>query len=204
MKVYPPKPEGGALTETDPVGPSSIYGATKVAAEYACTAAFRTQGLPAIVLRLFFQLGPRQAERFATARLAAEIVRIERGEAEPVVRVGGNPGIARDYTDVRDIARAYRLAAVKGEPGETYNVASGRATRAGEIVETLRKLAKKDFRTEARESKKKSGTSGPPAAPGAVTGDFSKFRKATGWEPVIPLERTLAELLEHYRAKLAR
>jgi len=192
-----------AYVETDPVGPDSVYGASKAAAEYAALAACRSQGLPVVVLRLFNHIGPRQSESFAAASFAAQVAGIERGEpgaggeAEPVLRVG-NLDAERDFTDVRDVARAYRLAAVQGKPGEIYNIASGRAAKVGDIVEGLGKLARKKFRVETENRRVRAE---PPAA---VTGDFSKFRRATDWEPEIPLERTLADILEHHRAKLAR
>ncbi len=198
MKVYAPK-RSGACIETDAVGPDSIYGASKAAAEYATLAAFRSQGVPAVVLRLFNHIGPRQSESFAAAGFAAQVAKIERGEAEPVLRVG-NLEAERDFADVRDVARAYRLAALKGKPGEIYNIASGKAVRVGEIVEGLGKLARKKFRVETEAGRVRAEA---PGAAGAVTGDSSKFRKATGWEPEIPLERTLADLLEYHRARSA-
>jgi GDP-4-dehydro-6-deoxy-D-mannose reductase len=115
--------------------------------------------------------------------------------SDPVLRVG-NLQAVRDFSDVRDIARAYVLAATRGEPGEVYNISSGRGHSIRELLDTL--IALSGLEVEVRVDPQRLR----PSDVEILIGDSTKFRERTGWEPTIPLERTLADLLDYWRRRL--
>ncbi len=184
-KVY--APSAGPVTETSPLLPSNPYAASKLCAEALAFAGARD----AVVLRPYNHIGPGQSDDFVCPAVAKQIVRAEAGVEPPEVRVRNwSPRI--DFFDVRDMARAYRLAAERGARGEVYNVATGRPVRVADVVRSLAALARIPLRVH--------GEDGPEDL---STGDASKFRRATGWAPAIPLAKTLADLLDHERAAAA-
>ena len=153
-------------------------------------------GFGVIRARAFNHLGPGQSDRFVASALAARIAANERTGAAAVR--AGNLEARRDFTDVRDVVRAYRMLAVAGEPGEAYNVCSGKARSVRDLAERLLARARHPMRMRAD-----SALMRPVDVP-ELTGDPSKLRAATGWRPEIPLQQTLDDLLDHWRCETAR
>ena len=171
--------------EDAPVDPVSPYGASKAAAELAC---HQARDLDVVVARSFPHIGPGQSERFSVASWVAQLARMqsERGGNLLV----GDLEVARDLTDVRDVCRAYRLLLDRSVPGGTYNVASGDAVPLKRVVDLLVEAAGVPVTVERDPARIR------PAEVRVVAGDASELRVATGWEPTIPLERTLVDMLE--------
>ncbi len=186
-----------ALSESWPLTPTSPYGASKAAQTLLALGLFRSRGLPVCVLRPFNHTGPGQRPEFVVPALARRIAMIEAGLAEPVVPLS-NPEASRDFTDVRDVARAYVLAAERAEPGEVYNVGSGRPYQLRWIVGELARIAGLDDLRIADER-------GAADARGSfgVRCDPGKLERATGWRATIPFERTLRDVLDYWRRRVA-
>jgi len=182
------------LRETSPLRPTSPYAASKAAADALALQAFLGHELGAIRVRPFNHLGPGQSDRFVAPALAARIARAELDGAASIPV--GNLSARRDLTDVRDVVRAYRMLLERGEPGEVYNVCSGRDVSIQELADHL--VAMADHPIEL--------TPDPallrPVDLPVLRGDASKLRAATGWEPEIPIEQTLADLLDDMRARV--
>jgi len=185
-------PDEVPIRETNPLRPLSPYGVSKVGQDVLAYQYFMTYHLPLIRTRAFNHTGPRRGSVFVCSNFAKQIADIEKGAQEPVIRVG-NLEAKRDFTDVRDIVRGYYLAVTQGEPGEVYNLCSGRAWPIQEILDTLLGMSKVEVRTELDPARLR------PSDVPVLVGDSGKFRERTGWEPQIPLEQTLADLLAFWR-----
>lgn len=185
------KPDELPLREQSPLRPMSPYAASKVSAEVVAQQAARGYGLPVVIARPFNHIGPGQAPTFVVPALAKRIVDAQRDGATKIEM--GNPEPRRDFTDVRDVVRAYALLVERGEPGEVYNVASGQDVRIGDVAEVLVAAAGGGIEvvTDAVEAR--------PVDVPVLRGDPSKLRAATGWTPQVPLEQTLADVLGHFR-----
>lgn len=182
------------LTEAAPLRPTSPYGASKVAADALAQQAFLGYGLGVLRVRPFNHLGPGQAEQFVAAALAARIARAERDGVDEVAV--GNLTPRRDLTDVRDVVRAYRLLVEHGEPGEVYNVCSGRDLPIQELADQLIAMADRPLRLVTDPA-----LSRPVDLP-VLRGDAGKLQAATGWRPQIPIEQSLRDLLDDLRARV--
>lgn len=182
------------VDESFPLRPVTPYGASKAAAEMVCLQAGLGSGLSVVRARAFNHLGPGQSDRFVAAALAARVAQNEHSGTE-VVHVG-NLASRRDFTDVRDVVRAYRLLAVLGVPGEAYNVCSGISRRVGDLAERLVERARGPMRLEVQEALLR------PVDVSEMCGDPTKLRQATGWTPQVPLELTLDDLLDYWRAEI--
>lgn len=145
-----------------------------------------------IRVRPFPHIGPGQGLGFVTADFASQVAAIEIGKQEPVMNVG-NLTAQRDFTDVRDVARAYRLLMEKGKLGEVYHVASGKAVLIQEILDRLLAMSKAQIRVE--EDLTRLRASDIPI----LVGDASKLRATTGWETIIPLTQSLQDILNWWR-----
>ena len=187
------RPSAGPISEDSPIGPTSPYGVSKLAQEML---ALQAAPAPTIVARPFNHAGPRQTTDYVTSAFARQIAEIERGLAPPVLRVG-NLESRRDITDVRDVVRAYRLLLSSGQPQRPYNVCSGTAYRVGDLLEGLVATG------AAARSRSKSDPArcGPRDNP-VVLGDRSRILDEVGWAPEIPIERTLADLLDYWRQRV--
>lgn len=183
------------LTESSPLRPASPYGASKAAAEALAQQAFLGHGVGVITVRPFNHLGPGQSEHFVAPALAARIARAERGDRRTIPV--GNLSARRDLTDVRDIVRAYRLLVEHGEPGEVYNVCSGRDIAIQELADLLVGLARRSIELEPDPSLLR------PVDLPVLRGDPSKLQRATSWTPEISIETTLADLLDDMRSRVA-
>lgn len=179
------------LSEDNPLRPVSPYAASKAAAELVGLQAFLGHGVPVIRARPFNHAGPGQASTFVVPALAARIIEAQR-EGSGVLRVG-NLSPRRDITDVRDVVRAYRLLVERGEPGEVYNVCSGRDVAIEQLVRRMLALAGADLELEPDPDLLR------PADVPVLRGDRLRLRTATGWEPEIPLDDTLRAVLDSLR-----
>jgi GDP-4-dehydro-6-deoxy-D-mannose reductase len=185
------------IRESNPLRPLSPYAVSKVAQDMMAYQYFESYGLKTVRTRGFNHTGPRRGDVFVTSNFAKQLASIERGLQEPVIRVG-NLEAVRDFTDVRDMVRAYWLAALKGKPGEVYNVATGSGITIQELLDRLRALSTAKVRVEQDPERMR------PSDVVRLIGDSTKFRADTGWQPEIPFEQTLADLLEYWRQRLAR
>ncbi|HEX2342713.1 MAG TPA: GDP-mannose 4,6-dehydratase [Vicinamibacterales bacterium] len=189
------RPSTAALSEEAPLGPSSPYGLSKLAQEMAALGAAR-DGLPVVVARPFNHVGPRQDPSYATASFARQIALAEAGRGQQTIVVG-NLEARRDLTDVRDTVQAYRALAERGTPGRVYNVCRGEAYTVAELLERLMSLAR--VRLDVQPDPALFRPNDNPI----VLGDSSRIRHETGWQPTTPIERTLADLLEYWRERIA-
>lgn len=180
--------------ETAPMNPRSPYGASKAAQDLLVELAAAAYHLKAIRVRPFTHSGPGQRVRFALPAFAAQIAAIERGEHRPVLAVG-NLDVVRDYSDVRDVVRAYADLLTRGTPGEAYNVCSGRGLPLRHLVETMTRAARVPVRVAVDPARLR------PADLPHLVGDPAKLVAATGWRPSIEIERTLADLLDEARSR---
>ncbi len=183
------------IREEQPFRPVSPYAVSKAAVDLLGFQYFQTFRLRTVRMRLFNHCGPRQSARFVISSLARQLAEIEAGVREPRIQVG-NLDVRRDFVDVRDAARAYWLAGERGDPGEAYNVASGRARPIRAVLDTLLSMSDAVVDVEFDPSRLR------PSEIEELAGDASRFRAATGWSPQIPFERTLADTLEYWRAAL--
>jgi GDP-4-dehydro-6-deoxy-D-mannose reductase len=179
------------LTEAAPLRPTTPYGASKVAASYLALQAWLGRGLETVRVRPFNHTGPGQSPKFLISALAHRIVQAEREGRDEIVVGSLDP--VRDHNDVRDIVRAYRMVAVDGEPGEVYNICSGRGVSVAEVAALLLAQADRPLRLVQ-----------DPALVRAVetprlVGDATKLQATTGWKPEFTLRQTLGDVLEDAR-----
>ncbi|MDW3217971.1 MAG: GDP-mannose 4,6-dehydratase [Acidimicrobiales bacterium] len=179
------------LTESQPARPVSPYGASKAAADIMCVTAGLAHGLEVVRARAFNHLGPGQNDKFVASAIASRIVANERSGAT-TVRVG-NLDARRDFTDVRDVARAYRLLVTEGEAGEVYHICSGVDRPIRELADMLISLAEHEMTLEVDDKLYR------PVDLPVLRGDHKKITEATGWEPQVDLATTLHDLLDYWR-----
>ncbi len=191
-QVYP---DEIPMKETNPLRPLSPYAVSKVAQDLLAYQYHKSYGLHTVRTRGFNHTGPRRGEVFVTSNFAKQVAEVEDGKREPVIRVG-NLEAKRDFSDVRDIVGAYWLALEKGEPGDVYNIGTGRAYAMKEVLDTLLALSKVKVRVEVDPERLR------PSDVPILLSDCSKFHKLTGWEPRIPFQRTMADLLDYWRARV--
>ncbi|MFA5054970.1 MAG: GDP-mannose 4,6-dehydratase [Dehalococcoidia bacterium] len=187
-------PDEVPIKEDNPLRPLSTYGVSKVAADKLAYQYNKSYGLKTIVTRGFNHTGPRRGEVFVTSAFAKQIAEIEKGK-EPVMYVG-NLESRRDFTDVRDMVRAYLLAVEKCEPGEVYNICSGNAVKISEMLDLLLSMTKKKIKVKQDPDRIR------PSDVELLQGDYSKFKKQTGWKPKIPFEKTMEDLLNYWRERV--
>lgn len=188
-------PEETPIKETNPLRPLSPYAVSKVAQEYLGYQYFMSYGLKVIRTRGFNHTGPRRGEVFVTSNFAKQLASIKAGLQEPVIRVG-NLDAVRDFTDVRDMVRAYWLAVNKAKPGEVYNIATGSGITIRELLDRLIALAGVAVTVEQDPARMR------PSDVEILIGDSSKFRADTGWQPEIPLDQTLHDVVHYWLDRL--
>lgn len=181
--------------EDSPLRPSSPYSVSKLTQDMLALQYFLSAGLPTVRARPFNHLGPGQSEGFVAPDFAMQIARIEAGAMEPKLFVG-NLSARRDFTDVRDVVRAYRLMMERGEAGEVYNVASNQTHTIQELLDGMLRHAAVPIEVVADE--KRMRPSGTPI----LWGDATRLRDATGWQPTIPFEQTLLDVLNDCRQRV--
>jgi len=181
------------LAEDDPINPATPYGISKLAQEMVA----RHSPLPVLLVRPFNHAGPRQDAHLVTSAFARQLADIEAGRLDPVLQVG-NLDSRRDITDVRDVVRAYRALVARGTPGRPYNVCSGRGSRVGDLLDTLLALSRVRVRVETDPARLR------PSDNPVIVGDPTRIAAETGWRAEIPIEQTLADLLDYWRSALPR
>ena len=186
------------ITEANPLRPLSPYAVSKVAQDLMGYQYFKSYGMPIVRTRAFNHEGPRRGDVFVTSNFARQIAEIERGLRPPVIAVGDLKS-RRDYTDVRDIVRGYWLLLDRGEPGEVYNLCSGRAWVIQDILDFL--LA--EARVQGISVQEDPARLRPSDVP-VLRGDATKALTAVGWRPEIPFEQTLRDILDYWRGRLDR
>jgi GDP-4-dehydro-6-deoxy-D-mannose reductase len=186
---------GAPLRETAPLQPVTPYAASKVAAEFLGLQAFLGGGLDVVVARPFNHVGPGQSPDFVVSALARRVALAELS-GEPEIRVG-NLAAARDFTDVRDVVRAYRLLAELADPGEVYNVCSGEAVAISTVLDELIALS------AAKVIPVVDPALVRPVDVPVLRGDPGRIAARCGWRPEIDRSTTLAEVLEDWRQRLA-
>lgn len=186
-------PEDLPLNETSPVRPASPYAASKLAAEQLALQAWLGHGLETILVRAFNHIGPGQRPDFVASALATRIAENELTGATDIPV--GNLSARRDFTDVRDVARAYRLLAASGTPGETYCVCSGTDVAIQDLADTLLTMTDRPMELVADVERRR------PVDLPVLRGDNTKLVQATGWSVQHDLPSTLADILAECRRK---
>jgi GDP-4-dehydro-6-deoxy-D-mannose reductase len=181
-----------AHDESCPLLPANPYAASKSAADLMSYQYTQFPGLDIVRARPFNHIGPRQSPQFAVAHFAEQIAAIERGQQEPVLETG-NLSALRDFTDVRDAARAYVLLMEKGRTGQAYNVATGVAYAMQEVVDMLLSLAKRSIQLRTEPGLVRA------VETAMVRGNPSKLRHETGWNSTYPFRETVKDTLEYWR-----
>jgi GDP-4-dehydro-6-deoxy-D-mannose reductase len=190
-------PDEVPIKETNPLRPLSPYAVSKVAQDLLAYQYHQSYGLKTVRTRGFNHTGPRRGDVFVTSNFAKQIASIEAELQAPVIRVGNLESV-RDFTDVRDTVRAYWLAVEKGRPGEVYNIASGREITIRQLLDKLVELSRVRVEVEVDPERLR------PSDVEVLIGDASKFHADTGWEPTIPLEQTLEDLLDFWRERVGK
>jgi GDP-4-dehydro-6-deoxy-D-mannose reductase len=188
-ELYGP-PAALPVTEEAPLRPQNPYAVSKASADLLAGFYADAHGLRVIRARPFNHAGPGQEPTYAIASFARQAA----AGGDPVRIITGSPDTRRDYTDVRDVVRAYRLLAVRGEPG-IYNVCSGRTASARELIELLASAAGATLDHVVDPSLVRAHEVME------VRGSAERLRAATGWQPEIPLERTLADTVAWWRER---
>ncbi|MBI5666555.1 MAG: GDP-mannose 4,6-dehydratase [Chloroflexi bacterium] len=189
------RPEQQPLDEDTPLRPNNPYAVSKVAQDMLGLQYYLSHRLPVIRVRPFNHFGPGQSEGFVAPDFAMQIARIEAGLQEPVIHVG-NLSAERDFTDVRDVVRAYTLLLERGVPGEVYNVASGSAISIQTLLATLLQYSR-----AAIEIQPDAARLMPVDTP-VIRGDAARLHQATGWQPTISFEQSLRDLLDDCRQRV--
>lgn len=189
--------KGKALTESMALAPTNPYGLSKAAADMLAGQYHSRFGLHVVRARPFNHTGRGQQEGFVCSDYARRFATVELGEGRPAIRVRDS-GKRRDFTDVRDVVRAYELLMKKGRPGEAYNIASGRSISVGEIASMLASFCSRRVHLSDEEQ---------PARSGDVSnlyGSSVKLRRTTGWKPRYNMRQTLRDLFEYWKLRLNR
>ena len=195
-EVYGPvSPDDVPIDENQPLRPPSPYSVSKVAQDMLGLQYYLSHDVAAIRVRPFNQIGPGQSKRFVAPAFASQIAMIEAGRQDPIVYVG-NLEARRDFTDVRDMVRAYRLVMEVGEPGSVYNIGSGQAHSVQELLDIL--LHQSD---KAIEIMVDPGRLRPVEVP-IIVCDPTKVRVSTGWQPNYTFEQTLSDVLDDWRERI--
>ena len=181
-------------TEETPLRPGNPYSVSKVTQDMLALQYFISHDLPLLRARPFNHLGVGQSRGFVAPDFAFQIASIEAGQQAPVMQVG-SLSAERDFCDVRDVVRAYHLIMEMGIPGEVYNIASGVPWRIGDLLKTLLSFSSATIQIETNTARLR------PGRISKVWGDATRLRQASGWQPTIPLEQTLLDVLADYRQR---
>ncbi len=183
------------IRESNPFRPASPYAVSKVGEDMVALQYFLSYGLKTIRTRMFTHTGPRRGDVFAESAFAKQIAEIEAGTRSNPMKVG-NLDSVRTFADVRDAVRAYWLLLEKCPGGEVYNIGGEETMTVGQMLELLKKMARCPIKHEV------DPTLLRPSDVTLQIPDTSKFKKATGWKPEIPLEKTLNDLLDYQRSRI--
>jgi GDP-4-dehydro-6-deoxy-D-mannose reductase len=183
------------IREATPLRPLSPYAVSKVAQGYLALQYALSHGVHVVRTRTFHHTGPRRRDDYAEGSFARQLAEIEAGHRQPALAVG-NLDVIRDFTDVRDVVRAYWALLDSGEAGEVYNVCSGRGVRLRDLLQALIDHAGLSIDVRPDPARLR------PVDVPELVGDPGRVRAATGWTPAIPLETTLRDLLDHWRERV--
>ena len=181
------------IIEDNVLRPGNIYAATKSCQNMLGKIYSDAYGLDIMMVREFNHIGANQTPVFVVADFCKQVADIEKGKQEPVIYVG-NLSAKRDFTDVRDVVKAYALLVKGGKRGETYNVGRGHAVAIEDILKEIVSMSDKDIEVKVDEKKLR------PVDVPIIEPDIEKIKKEVGWEPVIELRQTLEETLEYWRS----
>ena len=188
-------PDAPPITEDAPLRPLSPYAVSKVAQGFLALQYALSREMAVVRTRTFPHTGPGRGAAFAESSFARQIAEVEAGRRRPVLEVGNLDAI-RDFTDVRDVVRAYWMLLERGNPGEVYNVCSGRGRSIGDVLRALLEIS--GVHVDLKVDRERLRPSDLPA----LVGDPTRLREATGWEPRVPLEQTFRDLLDHWRERV--
>jgi GDP-4-dehydro-6-deoxy-D-mannose reductase len=184
------------ITEEQPLRPLSPYGVSKIAGDRISYQYVKSYGMKIVITRAFNHSGPRRGEVFVTSNFAKQIAEIENG-SEPIIHVG-NLDSLRDFTDVRDMVRAYLMAIKQCQHGVPYNICSGRAISIKSMLNRLLSLSDKNIEIVQDAERMR------PSDVEILQGDCTQFKKATGWESTYTLDDTLEDLLNYWRSNVSQ
>jgi GDP-4-dehydro-6-deoxy-D-mannose reductase len=185
------------IDEETPLRPLSPYALSKVAQDLMGLQYFLTHKLHVIRVRPFNHIGPRQRTGFVAPDLASQVAAAEAGLQEPVLEVG-NLEARRDFSDVRDVIRAYVQLVTGGEPGQVYNIGAGESHSVEELLTTLLSMSRVPI--EVRQDPDRMRPSDTPE----VVCDATRLRECTGWRTTIPFERSLRDVLDYWREEVRK
>ncbi len=185
-------PEEVPIDEETLLRPGNIYAATKASQNMLGKIYTDAYGMDIIMVRAFNHIGPGQSEQFVVSDFCKQVATLERDQSLSVIRVG-NLKAKRDFTDVRDVVRAYALLMESGNRGETYNVGSGKAVSIEEILKKIISISPGTIRVEVEEKRFR------PIDVPIIEADIRKLQECTGWSPEIAIERTIEETLNYWR-----
>lgn len=180
------------IKEENRIRPGNIYAATKACQNMIGNIYSKAYDMKVLMVRAFNHIGPEQSSIFVVSDFCRQVAEIELGRREPVMYVG-NLSAKRDFTDVRDVVRAYSLLIERGQPGETYNVGSGQAFEIKEILEKITALSQRQIKIEIDPNKIR------PVDVPIIEADVRKLKEITGWQREISLEQTISETLDYWR-----
>jgi len=180
------------INEDAVLKPGNIYAGSKIAQGMLGQIYAKAYGLEVIIIRAFNHIGPGQTDTFVVPGFCKQVAEIEEKGDKGVIRVG-NLEAKRDFTDVRDIVRAYRMLAESGEPGEIYNIGSGISVSIAEVLNQILKLSSTEIKIEQDKDRMR------PSDTPEIRADVSKLTACTGWKPEITLEETLKDVLDEWR-----
>lgn len=185
------------VDEGTPLRPDNPYGVSKVAQDMLGLQYHLSHNLDVLRARAFNHIGPRQSPVFVSASFAKQIAEIEAGLTEPVIRVG-NLEVKRDFTDVRDVIRAYVLLVDQGDSGGVYNVGTGEAHSVQYLLEVLLSYSQANIEVEQDPARVR------PADVPVIYADNSKLVNKTGWQPTFKFEDSLRSVLDYWRSTVRK
>lgn len=189
------RPGETPISEENALRPGNIYAATKVCQNMIANIYAKAYDLDLMLVRAFNHIGPGQAPMFVVSDFCKQVAEIEKGLREPVMLVG-NLAARRDFTDVRDVVRAYVRLIQQGIPGETYNVGSGQAREIREILNLIVSMSDAEITVEIDPNKIR------PVDVPVIEADITKLNQLTGWRPQISIEQTIQETLDYWRTHI--
>jgi GDP-4-dehydro-6-deoxy-D-mannose reductase len=190
-------PDEVPINEETPLRPANPYAVSKIAQDFLGLQYYLAHQVHVVRVRPFNHIGPRQRLGFVAADFAAQIAAIEAGKRPPEVRVG-SLSVERDFSDVRDIVRGYYLALTQGRPGDVYNLGAGRSYQIGFLLDTLVAMCERPVKIVQDAARLR-----PVDVPRTLA-DCRKLRGLTGWQPEIPFEQSLRDVLDDWRNRVQR
>jgi GDP-4-dehydro-6-deoxy-D-mannose reductase len=183
------------ITESLNPNPASPYGVSRVMQQNLAEVYSNNYGLDIVHTRSFNHIGPYQSSDFVLSSFARQIIKQKREGLKEIEIAVGNIEVTRDFTDVRDVVRAYYLLLLKGKAGEVYNICSNKGVILKDLIKIFERL------TDTKINCVLNPKTFHPSENKQVIGSYEKLKRETGWEPTIPIEKTLTDLLEYWKGK---